>query len=337
MSKLATIILLSLTVMLAACSGKREFNVSGTVEGGRTMNLRFVFVGDDNLNNVLTAARDGKFEFRGQAPDEGTLVEVLDNDYRALAYFYVRNGDKIGLDIKPGSQAASMATGNKVMDRWNEWQKKNTKVVASTDGKVRNAAVAAYVNAHPDDIVSALLMATYYDAAIDPAGANRLLGKIRPEARPSTVTSLRLIAADLRDKNGNYNRVVPVRYHSSKTDTTAIFKPRDNRRTLMAFTMGPEGRDTIVSILRELYRDKVKGVEIIDFRFDADTLTWKRDLRRDSVKWTSAWMPQATSAPGLDRLGITSLPCFIVADSTGRQLYHGPGITRAVRVARGDK
>ena len=64
-----TIMLMSLClIVLGGCSEKKFFTVEGTVEGGRTMNLRFVYVGDDNLNNVITAARDGKFVFKGVVP-----------------------------------------------------------------------------------------------------------------------------------------------------------------------------------------------------------------------------------------------------------------------------
>lgn len=334
MKRIAYHILALTLLLLTACSGGDSFKVDGTVDGGRTMNLRFLYVGDDNLNNVLTAARDGKFLFQGHAPEGGTLVEVLDNDYRPLAYFYAENGDKIKVNIKGNSAAGAVATGNDAMDRWNEWREKNANVIARGPGKPLNAAVANYVENHKEDIVSALLMAVYYDASIDPHGANRLLEGIVPEARPAAVAALHMPGADMRDAKGQYNRVPVFTYFSSRTDTLATFRPRDHKRTLLAFTAGRSGRDSIIRELSRLYRDKPAGVDILDLRFDTDTVMWRRDLRVDSVKWTSAWMPEATAAPGIDRLGVRSLPFFIVADSTGAQLYHGPGIVRAAEVAR---
>ena len=62
---------------------------------------------------------------------------------------------------------------------------------------------------------------------------------------------------------------------------------------------------------------------------DADTMSWRRNVRADSVSWPTAWAAGAIAAPGVDRLGIPSVPYFIVADSTGRQLFRGRSIKQA--------
>ena len=330
-----TIMLMSLClIVLGGCSEKKFFTVEGTVEGERTMNLRFVYVGDDNLNNVITAARDGKFVFKGVVPRDGALVQVLDNDYRRLAVFYAKNGDKIQLKVNADDPVVSQATGNDIMERWNAWAATNRPILKGLDASVRNKAVAKYARAHKDDLLSTLLLAAYYDSSVDPNGAMTILETIKPEARPQCIVELLTANSVQRAKNGGYNKVMPFRYLSSKTDTMATFRPGDNNRTLLVFTAGPAGRDSIMRALHAFQKDKPAKTTILDVRFDVDTLMWKRDLSNDSVTWPSAWMPEATATSSLSPLSITTVPFFIVTDSTGRQLYHGPALTPAIKAMR---
>ncbi|MDD6723690.1 MAG: DUF4369 domain-containing protein [Bacteroidales bacterium] len=330
-----TLILTALCLMmLGGCSEKKYFTVEGTVDGGRTMNLRFIYVGEDRLNNVITAARDGKFVFRGEAPRDGALVQVLDNDYRRLAVFYAKNGEKINLKVNADDPVASQATGTDILERWNEWTAANKAVLKGLDARARNKALAKYVGAHKDDLLSTLLVAAYYDSSVDPQGAVTLLESIKPEVRPQSVVELMTANSAMRDEKGGYNKVMPFRYFSSETDSMATFRADANRRTLLVFTAGATGRDSIMRALHELNDEKGAKAAILDIRFDVDTLMWKRDLRGDSVDWPSAWMPEATANPSIERLGITSVPFFIVADSAGTQLYHGPALTPALKAAR---
>ena len=89
-----------------------------------------------------------------------------------------------------------------------------------------------------------------------------------------------------------------------------------------------------LAALHAFQKDKPAKTTILDVRFDVDTLMWKRDLSNDSVTWPSAWMPEATATSSLSPLSITTVPFFIVTDSTGRQLYHGPALTPAIKAMR---
>lgn len=331
---LSAIVIAMSMALLSGCSKKDSFVVKGLVEGNRTMNLRFVYVGDDKLNNVITASRDGKFAIGGVAPRDGALVQVLDNDYRRLAVFYAKNGDEIEVKINADDPTASLAAGNEIMERWNKWATANKTVLKGLNARARNEAVAKYAGAHKDDLLSTLLLAAYYDSSVDPHGAMKLLEQIKPEARPQSIVELMTANSTLRDEKGGYNKVMPFRYFSAETDSMATFRADDNRRTLLVFTAESNGRDSIMRALHDFNKDKKTKAGILDIRFDVDTLMWKRDLRNDSVDWPSAWMPEATATPSIERLGITSVPFFIVTDSAGVQLYHGTALTPALKAAR---
>jgi len=53
---------------------------------------------------------------------------------------------------------------------------------------------------------------------------------------------------------------------------------------------------------------------------------WKKSIENDSATWVQGWVVGAASAHSIERLGINRLPFFIIADSTGKQLYRGPSV-----------
>lgn len=312
-------------LLCTACGGSDRFQIKGTVEGKRTMNLRIAYTGRDNINNVLTAARDGVFEFAGQAPD-GALVEVLDNDYRPIARFYAEDGDRLEVFVDPARQSATRVKGNDVSERWTAWLQSNAAAVDGTDAAALNNAVARYVKGHTDDVLSALLLSAYFNADLEPARAARLLASLKPEARPAhIVDSWRL--TDARPTESI--TVMPITYVAP--DSTAHYRPARHTRSMLAFSADYTGRtDSIVPALRRLRREH-RNAAFVDMWCDNDTLMWHRSLAADSVDWPAGWLPASVASPGVDRLRIPSLPYFIVADAKGRQLYRGPSVTAAVR------
>lgn len=324
------LLVLFAALLLASCSARDSFTVDGTLADGATMNLRVVYNGPDNVNNVLTAARDGKFGFKGQAPENGTLVEILDNDYRRLAFFYAENGDKLKVTVDPSGKQPQQVEGNDADGRLCEWLAKNARVMNGRDSRAINAAVAAYVRGYSDDIVSTVLMAALYDARTDPAGAAKLLELIAPAARPASMVQPAMLTLPGGTAPA---KVLPFNVFSSVSDTVVSFSPRKHARTLLVFSQGVNTRDSIVTALRKFYRSRPKNVGVLDVRFDTDTMQWRMAVRRDSVTWPAAWVAGAVSAPGIDRLAIPTLPYFIVADSTGAQLYRGTSLSRAIKTA----
>ena len=83
-------------------------------------------------------------------------------------------------------------------------------------------------------------------------------------------------------------------------------------------------RDSILTTVRDLARHQRKGrFEILDLSLDQDTMAWRRVVRNDTATWTQGWAAGGISARGIDRLGVSALPCFVLVDSTGRRLWYG--------------
>lgn len=321
-----------LATVISGCSGPDSFEVKGHVKGDATINLRALYYVDGALQSSIFPADRGSFAFKGRAP-EGAVVEILDNDYRLLGRFYAENGDEIDVTIDPKSPAAmKVEKGNEAAIRWAQWLNANAKILDGRNSKAINALVAKYVKAHPQDIVSTLIVTTVYDASADPEGASKLLSSIAPEARPTALTDAFATLLTYADTSAGKRRVSPLTL-MAQGDTVTTFSPRKHRLSLLVFSDENSGRaDSIVPALRRLrkaHTDKALG--IIDISLDTDTLAWQSSTRNDTATWDAAWGTGGIASAALRPLAIPRLPYFIVTDSVGSQIYRGASISQALK------
>lgn len=309
-----------------SCGDSESFTIEGTVDGNVTLNLRFIYQTGNGLARGITAARDGKFEFKGSS-SVPTIVEILDNDYRPLGRVYTVNGDRIECQLVRNSPYKISVKGNETSERWARFVNANAERLSSDDS---NTTIEEYVSSHPDDIVSTLLMLTSYDASSNALRADSIMASIDPSVRPGALTD-----------GFNYllQRIVTSRSGEAITaidgfnmnDSLATFLPSDRPMSLIAVGQHKGGdKDSVSAALRRLNRRELRSkLQICDISTDRDTESWRRSARADSADWTKLWVFGSIASPGLEELGIPKLPYFIVTDSAGTQLLRTPSISRA--------
>ena len=237
-----------LAVVATACGDSGRFSVQGTVEGGKSMNLRYVFYNGNAFAQGITAVRDGRFSFEG-ATMQPAMMELYDNDYRLLGRLYVANGDEIECTIDPSDPYMLRAAGNDAIERWTRWQRDNASALNA--GRA-DALVEKYVGEHPADVVSTLLLTSLYDTST-PDGVRRadsLLSLIEADARPMNITQsfiaqldANLHAADTRVRD------FKARVLGKGPDTLRV---ADAALSVYAFSTEHSLRkDSVVPLLRE--------------------------------------------------------------------------------------
>ncbi|MDE6287253.1 MAG: DUF4369 domain-containing protein, partial [Muribaculaceae bacterium] len=328
MVKIRLILKLALAVILlftGACGNSDTFTVSGSIAGNPSMNIRVIYYTDGKVFTGVTAVREGDFVFEGTAPEDA-LVELYDNEYRLIGRLVARNGDKIKVEYNPADHASLQIKGNPAAERWAEFSRNN----ADADAATRNAAVVDYVNANTADPLSAMLIMTEYDCRAGSASiADSLLTLLAPEARATDITAGYNALLDHLNSTTSRSTISTIPY-LAPGGRTKIFNPRRADISLIAVSRRGDDRDSIVSVLSKLHGHKTKRhLELLDLSIDPDTISWSLGVRRDSVKWTAGWVAGSISGLALDRLGLPSVPYFIVTDSTGRQLWRGTEIDEA--------
>ncbi len=307
-----------------ACGDSETFTIEGTVDGNATLNLRFIYLNNGTLVRGLTAARDGKFEYKGVATVP-TIVDILDNDYRLLGRVYTVNGEHITCQLTRNAPNAIKVSGSGISERWASFLNANAEALS---GKDANAVIERYVASNPSDLVSTLLMVTSYDASTDALRADSVMSMIDTEQRPAVLVGTfnallqRLVAVN--------DTVAPISALNMR-DSIVEFDPAARRWSLIVLSDDGSGRsDSIVDALRRLNRKSLRPrLQIADISLDRDTAAWHNSVRPDSASWTRLWVAGSLASPGIDRLGASRLPYFIVTDSTGRRLFSSPSVSKA--------
>ncbi|MBD5234111.1 MAG: hypothetical protein HDS65_08045 [Bacteroidales bacterium] len=312
-----------LSLISAGCSDSEQFRVNGTIEGKPTLNLRANYYSNGAFRSIITACRDGEFEFFASS-DNPVILEITDYEYHPMARLLVRNGETYKVEMTQGDRFASKTSGSDINSRWSGLVSGNADSLRLSP----NNFIAHYIGSHPDDMLSTILLVTEYNAAADPEQADSLLALIAPEARPSSLTDgFNHLLSRLVSESAEAP-VKPFAY-VAHNDTLKTF-PAAGKLNLLSLSTTDNNRDSIVSSLRRLHRNRSRlQLSLTDIILDHDTIEAWRGVRSDSAAWQQGWLPGVTANPALDPLGIPSLPYFIVCDSTGTQLMRTSRISEA--------
>ena len=312
------------TLLLWSCGDSESFTIEGTVDGNATINLRFLYYTNNTLVRGLTAARDGKFEYKGVAPTP-TIVEILDNDYRLLGRLFVVNGDRIECTLTRNAPNAIKVSGSEISERWADFLNDNAEALTSPEA---NDVIEKYIADNTDDIVSTLLLLTSYDASADALRADSLMSSLNPDVRPSSLVAgfnslLQRLVADTATE-----AITPIMCLNKK-DSLVEADPAARPWSLLILSDNSSGRrDSIVPALKRLSKAS-KKLQLIDISLDKDTIIWHKSVQPDTASWRQLWVAGSLASPGIERLGVPSVPYFIVTDSTGSQLLRTPSVSRA--------
>ena len=312
--------LILLFLPLLACSDSEQFRVNGTIEGKPTMNLRAAYYADGAFHNLITAVREGEFEFYGKA-SQPALLEITDYEHRPIARLLVVNGETYTVKIDPATQFGIDISGNDANVRWSAFLRKNAEALNDNP----NNAVARYIAEHPDDIVSTLLLITTFDASTDALRADSLMAMIAPQARPSNIAEAYNYILQRLVGDSVFGEVLPLKY-VNRDDSLCSFNPAKQKYSLIVLsrTDNTFRADSILPALRRMHKNYFgKKLAILDFSLDADAHEWKRATNLDSAGWNQGWAAGSVAAMGIERLGVPRTPFFILCDSSGQQLFRG--------------
>lgn len=326
--KFRLIIAAFIAVVAAACGDDTQFRVTGEVQGLGTRTINMFYVADGAVHQEGQPAIDGKFDLHGVL-GEYTIVELFTAQRALIARMIVKNGQTINCKLDLDNPYVIELKGNKPVEQWSEWIRQNAGVIEIGDSRQVNNLVADYVINHRDDILSSALMLTTYYAPDNESQADSLFALIAPTARPDKlVDDYRLLLS--YNNSAHLNAKMRPFSLYSYGDSTEHYAPGKASYTLFYFANQEHRRDTIVRAIDAIYDNySRRRLKVLDVSCAADTLSWKRE-RPDSLKWTRVWTPGGVASATFDHLNIPRLPYYILADSSGKQVYRGGSVTVAI-------
>lgn len=334
MKKAYLLIFVLAAAMLAACGGGDTFRVIGTVDGLGTQNIRIVYYSDQAVKSATTTVIDGKFNFEGRAA-QPVIMELYTNTRSPIGRLVVRNGETVEARFSLGKPTEVSLKGNDTSEELAKFIKENKNILDSGNSGDVNEAITRYVTSHTGNFLSTVLLLTYYDCSLDGVMADSLMSMIDVGMRPASLVEGYYALLEHQRATVLSAPVVPLSLYS-RADSMMMVNPMRSAKTLLGFTLSESGmRDSIVPRLNDLVADcDSLGLQIVEISLDTDTAAWKKSIDDVKTGYDYTWVPGAVAATGIRQLSVPGAPFFIVADSTGAQLYRGESIAAAVSAAR---
>lgn len=318
-----------LALFATSCSKADHFTVGGVMEGAGVQTVTLTYYAEGGIKQTVGQAVNGKFVLQGKSTVP-TLCLVALSDGTPVATLIASNGDKIEIHTSLENPAALKVKGSGQSSKIADWLNENAEILSRGDAAAINASIAEFIGHHRSDMASTALLVTQFRTEGYESMADSLLSLISTSARPAPVVQnfSAVLSSQLNRSAGS--AILPMTLYI-RSDSTYFLSPAQHRVTLLAFTEpSTGGRDTVTTALRDLrgrYNDRTCG--IVEISTAIDSAEWKQATARDSATWKQAWAPGTVASATIGKLSVPRIPYFIVADSTGTQLYRGSSVSAA--------
>lgn len=318
-----TIVFMALAMLLASCGHSDRFVIEGQFEGEAPQSVRALFFAEGALQNVPVTVNEGKFRIEGRS-ELPVIIDIYLPDRMRVATVVAQNGETLEVKLNKDKPFSFSIKGDDTSEALSAWVKESSSILTSADPLAINEAVEKYVGTNSDNLLSTVLLLSYYDSSIDPVGAAALFDRIAPQARPSHLIDGYSEMVGTMKAAIESSLTQPISYYVGR-DSANIMEASSNPYTLLAVTSANLGRDSIISILRECAAKP--SLKVLELSIDGDSTVWRHSIAPDSAAWAQGWLPGGPMSAGIEQLALPRLPYFILVDSTGTQLMRTPSIT----------
>lgn len=336
---LTRLLLVAVASILAGCL-RNEFTIEFKLPKQITQNYRIEYYAAASNGGKFvegaTSVVEGKGALRG-VTRMPTIAFVYSTGDWPLLPIYAERGQTVRIEGSDDNPRNWRVGGNKINEQTTEWRLAHASALASGRPDSINAAVAAFVQAHPDSPTSTFLMLTYYVARDNQEGYTRLWRRITAEAK--TPELLRAAgSADQPDPAAlpPTPRIVAVNLYA-RADSTFLLSAADAAATIIHFRRSTDSGDDAAadSLARLAAAFKKNALQAVDVTFETESAIAGRTVRSDSLKRVKhATLFAGESSETAINLGVRRTPWFIVTDSTGRAAYAGADLAPALAAAR---
>ena len=322
------LLLILLAAALASCSSN-SFKIDGDIAHLDGNSVKVVFRSDSGfVDTLINLDKKGHFSCKGES-SQPVIVSLLNQRNEILTMVVATNGDHIKVKGDAGKAMAFKVKGNRLNEEWQLFRDEHAAFYSDPNPSRLDAAIEKYVNEHPEDLLSTVLLVADYSDFSDGNKVEKLLKVINIQARPESLTGIlkgyikgqkfnrlpRLMTLNLIKHGGNFEEI-------KLTDRVAF----------LSFWANPQpDRKDLATKIQGIRESSEKGINIIDILAESDTLHWHQTIADED--WPHYWAPGGPLEQGIQTLGINSLPWYAVTDSTGLVVYSGPSFDVARKKA----
>lgn len=329
MKIIAYILTIVTALLISGCSKNDKFGIRGEITGIGSQMITLTYYSNGGMQRITVPAEAGAFRMQGISA-QPALASLTLSDGTPIATLVVKNGDKIKLHANIDDPLALDVSGSSTSAKIAEWMCDNAPALHTRDAETINRSIAEFVTHNRNDIAATALLVTEFRTEGYEQLADSLFTLISPEARPAAVVQNfnTILASQL--SNAARADLPPLNLYG-RGDSMVRYNPRNQSVSILYFiSTDRSARDSVIPLIRKLTEkyphQRFRPVEISTA---ADSAAWSKSIQPDSATWSQTWAPGSVAATVIHKLTVPRIPFFIVADSTGSQLYRGSSVTRA--------
>ena len=332
MKSYISIIAIIMAALLTGCGKSEKFSIRGEITGIGSQTVTVTYYANGGLQRLSAPAEAGAFRLQGISA-QPTLASVTLSDGTPIATLVVKNGDKIKLRANIDDPLALDVSGSSPSSKIAEWMRDNAPALHTRDAEAINRSIAEFVTANPHNIAATAILVTEFRTEGYEQLADSLFTLISPAVRPTAVVQNfnTILASQL--SNATRADLAPMNLYG-RGDSMVRYNPRNQSVSMLYFISDRRAaRDSVIPRIRHLTslypHRRFRPVEISTA---PDSAAWTRSIQPDSATWSQTWAPGSVAFTAVQKLAVPRLPFFIVADSTGSQLYRGSSVSQAEAV-----
>lgn len=324
---------------LTACSGSKEFRLDAASDDIGTQNVTVIYSAGDGYRIESVPAIDGQFSLTGSLSSP-TFAEVYTSSGSLLGECIIEGGDHIKARFSALNPENIKIEGNDDAELLAEFLKDNRPLVVGDDIDGLNRAIEDFVRKNPKRFASTVLLTRYFTVEGYEEKAAELLGLIPDKYRRANFSEgfEQMLNTSLSSDTLVINEIRAY----SRGDSAIIFSPAGTRINLLMLTDNDtRPTDSIKDLISALRTgaQAEEALRVTDLGCDRDTLVWHASLRAIPEDYPAGvdrlWLNAGMATEGVAEASPTTIPYFILTDSTGKLLYRGPSAS-ATRAAFGN-
>lgn len=331
------VLILAAGLLLACCAKNPEFRLEAVSDdiGTQNVNIRYVDAnGTFHIEQVPVV--DGMFSYVGRT-DGPSYVVITDNSGRKLGELIADGGDEIKAHFSISEPANISIEGNDDAILLKDWLDQNREILDKGEEAAVNAAIEAFVEKHPKQYASTVLVLQYFNVAGHEEQALSTLRAINEKYRPASKVlwfeQMLNISIEGKDAPIPNLRVFARKAGKSGADSAFTFSTRGAAYNLLLLTDNDSrSADSIRQLIEAVAPsgdgDASRKIRISDLGCDRDTLLWRSSMRSLPDDYPEGvnryWLPAGPATPGLAEAAPPAIPSFILTDSLGHILLRTP-------------
>lgn len=337
-SNIRFILIFSL-LFLFSC-GNKEFVLEFELSEDINENFNATYYSADKQGGITVQAvasiMKGKCVLTGMTKSP-TIIYLYARKFEYPLVIYVSKGEKIKITGDNPDPLMWTVEGNAINKDLSSWRTNHKEEFSKRDSESIDEAIANYIENNEKNPASLIILLSYFNRKEKEGEYVRLFSMLKEKSGNEKLLKVLAISSQVDSEEYEPGRMLSLILRSNKGGNDTIRNNGKQPVLLCFWNKDSSSRRTMVDSLKNLlleYPDSVNRV-IADICFDIDSVGWKNEIRRDSLRGVyRMWAPMGNNDPELRLLKVPRLPFYIVFDKEGKQIFRGNELTGALQEFR---